>query len=173
MIPVSRSSLYLLVLGLRLAAAQPSGPTNLTALYGHGLSSEAEIFYPSDADYNKSVTQRWNLYDAPTYFGAIKPATEADIQHIVKVSARHNISFLATGRGHGSSSTLKAINGIEIDLSNFRTVDLDIDNNAVTVGGSTNFSQLFDPLYNAGKMLRTLCNTISAIPSLQFQRFPS
>ncbi|ELR03672.1 hypothetical protein GMDG_06315 [Pseudogymnoascus destructans 20631-21] len=140
--------LYLLAASLGLAVAQP----NLTALYAPGLSAGSEIFYPTDSDYSE-VTPRWNLYDAPTYFGAIKPATEADVQHIVKVSAQNNISFLATGRGHGSTGTLAALNGIEIDLSHFRTVDLDAENNKLTVGGAVNFSQLFDPLYNAGKML--------------------
>lgn len=150
---VTLSSLYLLAASLGRAVAQP----NLTALYGPGLSPGAEILYPSDADYTTEVTQRWNLYDAPTYFGAIKPATESDVQYIVQVSAQNNISFLATGRGHGSTSTLAPLNGIEIDLSNFRTINLDAENNRLTVGGSVNFSQLFDPLYNAGKMLRTSC----------------
>ncbi|KAI9684236.1 MAG: hypothetical protein M1822_005709 [Bathelium mastoideum] len=62
------------------------------------------------------------------------------------------------GRGHGSTRTLQVFNGIEIDLSNFRTVALDAENSKLTVGGSVSFSQLFDPLYNAGKML-PLANT--------------
>ncbi|KAL9082892.1 MAG: hypothetical protein Q9165_008745 [Trypethelium subeluteriae] len=150
---VSSHTLYLLVAGLGLVTARNLGSTNLTALYGPGLSSGAEIFYRSDPQWSEDVTQRWDLYNAPTYFGAIQPATERDVQHIVKISARNNISFLATGRGHGGSSTLKAFDGINIDLSKFRTVDLDANNSKITVGGSVNFSQLFDPLYDAGKML--------------------
>ncbi|RDW58819.1 hypothetical protein BP6252_13295 [Coleophoma cylindrospora] len=150
---VRASSLYLLTTCLRLVAAQSSTSPNLTALYGPGLSSGAEIVYSMDPDYSADITPRWNLYDAPTYYGAIKPATEADVQHVVKVSVQSNISFLATGRGHGSTSTLAALHGIDIDLGNFRTIDLDAENNKLTVGGSVNFSQLFEPLNNAGKML--------------------
>lgn len=155
MMSFCRSSLSLLAATITLAAAQQSTSTNLTALYGPGLSPGAEIFVPSDLGYSTQVTQRWNLYDAPTYFGAIKPAIEEDVAHVVNVSAQNHISFLTTGRGHGSTVTLQAVNGIEIDLSNFRTIDLDVEKGQVTVGGSVNFYQLFDPLYDAGKMLRT------------------
>jgi FAD/FMN-containing dehydrogenase len=164
---VGRSYLHLLTASLQLVAAQLSTSPNLTALYGPGLSSGAEIVYVSDPAYSADITPRWNLYDAPTYYGAIKPATEADVQHIVKVSAQNNISFLATGRGHGSTSTLAALHGIDIDLGNFRTIDLDAENNKLTAGGSVNFSQLFEPLNNAGKMLRTSYNSIPAFVVLK------
>jgi FAD/FMN-containing dehydrogenase len=162
-----RSYLHLLAASLRLVAAQSSTSPNLTALYGPGLSSGAEIIYVSDPAYSADITPRWNLVNAPTYYGAIKPATEADVQHVVKVSAQHNISFLATGRGHGSTSTLAALHGIDIDLGNFRTVDLDVENNKLTVGGSVNFTQLFEPLNNAGKMLRTSSDSITAFVVLR------
>lgn len=146
---------YLLpLLTAGVAVAQSSTSPDLNALYGPGLSSEAEIIPLSDPAYNADITPRWNLYYAPSYYGAIKPATEADVQHVVKVSAQNNISFLATGRGHGSSSTLAPLYGIDIDLGNFRTFELDSENNMLTVGGSVNFSQLFEPLNSAGKMLR-------------------
>jgi FAD/FMN-containing dehydrogenase len=45
-------------------------------------------------------------------------------------------------------------NAIDIDLSNFKTVDLDVENNQVTVGGGATYGQLYDPLYNAGKEIR-------------------
>ena len=151
---------YLLMVSLPLVNSQTSPSPNLTALYGPGLSSGAEIIYPSDPDYTADITPRWNVYDAPTYYGAIKPATEGDVQHVVKVSAQNNISFLATGRGHGVTTTLTAMHGIDIDLGNFRSIDLDAENNRLTVGGSVNFSQLFEPLYNAGKMLRRLYTSI-------------
>lgn len=175
---VKRSYLYLLANCLEVIVAQQLAPLNLTALYGSGLSPGAEIFYPSAPGYSDQVTQRWNLYDAPTYFGAIKPATEADVQHIVKVSTRNNVTFLATGRGHGSTSTLQAVNGIEIDLSSFRTIEVDAQNSKLTAGGSVNFSQLFDPLYDAHKMLRTsfisnalLCQRIAALLTNVFVAF--
>ncbi|PVH94013.1 FAD binding domain protein [Periconia macrospinosa] len=149
---VCKSSLLVVAAVLRASAAQNTSAFDLNALYGPGLSPGAEIIYSSDSAYAAAITPRWNLYDVPTYYGAIKPATEADVQHIVKVSVQHNISFLATGRGHGSTSTLGTLkNGIDIDLGNFRSVS--VDNGMLTAGGAVNFSQLFEPVNNAGKML--------------------
>lgn len=129
---------------------------NLTAIYGPGLSPNAEIFYASDPAWHTEVTPRWNLYAAPSFYGAIKPATEQDVQHVVCISREKGIPFLAIGAGHGSSTTTSRLqNGIEIDLANFNSVDFDAENNLLTVGGSVVFSQLFDLLYQAGKMLRT------------------
>ena len=66
-----------------LAAIPAAQGLNITALFGPHLSSEAQIFLPTDSDYLVDVTQRWTLHDAPSYLGAIKPATEADVEQIV------------------------------------------------------------------------------------------
>ncbi|KAL4745582.1 hypothetical protein BDW72DRAFT_211212 [Aspergillus terricola var. indicus] len=127
---------------------------NLTSIYGSGLSPEAEIFYASDPDWDTEVTPRWTLVGAPTFYGAIRPATEQDIQHVVRVSGDRGIRFLAVGAGHGASTTLGRLHeGIEIDLANFHTIDLDLQNSLLTVGGSVVFSDLYDLLYQSGKML--------------------
>lgn len=73
----------------------------------------------------------------------------------VKIASAHNISFSATGGGHGVSRNFANIqNAIDIDLSNFKTVELDAENNQVTVGGGATYGQLYDPLYAAGKEIR-------------------
>ena len=63
---------------------------NLTALFGPSLSPAAQIFLPSDTNFTSSLTQRWTDYNAPSYIGAIKPATEADIQNIVRSREESN-----------------------------------------------------------------------------------
>lgn len=75
------SSTYFAVLALSCTVA--NAVANLTALFGPGLSPGAKIYSASTANYTQDVTQRWTLHDAPTYIGAIKPATEADVQNIV------------------------------------------------------------------------------------------
>ncbi|KUI53500.1 hypothetical protein VP1G_01039 [Cytospora mali] len=146
-------------LTLPLLALLAPGPTlgaseNLTALYASGLSSGAQIYYATDINWDTEVTQRWTIDSEPTFYGAIKPAIEADIQHIVNISAAYRVPFLATAGGHGFSTTLgKLHNGLEIDLSNFNSVELDASNNELTVGGATVFSDLYTPLYDAGKLL--------------------
>lgn len=56
---------------------------NLDALFRPVLSPEAEIFYPSWANWTENVQQRWTDYLAPSYLGAIKVVTVQDIQNIV------------------------------------------------------------------------------------------
>jgi fumiquinazoline A oxidase len=45
-------------------------------------------------------------------------------------------------------------NGIDIDLGNFNTVDVDVKSDTITIGGSVIFDDIFDPLYNAKKEIR-------------------
>lgn len=161
------------VLGLTL-----TGHKNITQLFGPGLSPGAEIILPETSKWAADVRQRWSSYQAPTYTGAIKPATVSDIQHIVryftrtgellfmnridanvshrvqvKIAGANEVPFLTTGGGHGISD-YTAFVGIAIDLSNFDSVYIDPENQFLTVGASTMYSQLYDVLYNAGKELR-------------------
>ncbi|KAK1248864.1 hypothetical protein MKX08_007084 [Trichoderma sp. CBMAI-0020] len=129
---------------------------NLTALYAPYLSKDTEIILPSDAAWNTSVEQRWTIFAPPTYLGAIKPATEQDVAKVVQISVSNGIPFMATGAGHGASVTLETFkNGIDIDLGNFNTVTVDEKNSLVTIGGSAQFQQVYDPLFAAGKEFPT------------------
>lgn len=68
---------------LLAATATANNDSCLQALFGHALSSGAEIFYPSWANWTTDVQQRWTSYLAPSYLGAIKVATTSDVQNIV------------------------------------------------------------------------------------------
>ncbi len=64
---------------------------------------------------------------------------------------------MAIGGGHGyTTSTSMLHNGIDIDLGNFNTVNIDVESNTMTIGGSVIFNDIFDPLYKAGKEIRKL-----------------
>jgi hypothetical protein len=68
--------LFLLgVLFFRVAASDIS---NLLST----LSSSTEVYYPSDANWTDTV-QRWTVWEEPTFFLAIKPASVADLQTVV------------------------------------------------------------------------------------------
>ncbi|GAW20842.1 hypothetical protein ANO14919_103540 [Xylariales sp. No.14919] len=55
-------------------------------------------------------------------------------------------------------------NGIDIDLGNFDTVNIDADRNVMTIGGSVIFNNIFDPLYNAGKEIQTgYCSCVGVV----------
>ena len=62
-----------------------TGFTNLTDLFAPSLSPGAQIILPTDRHFASGLPQRWTDYDAPLYIGAIKPATEGDVQNIVSI----------------------------------------------------------------------------------------
>ncbi|WYZ38371.1 hypothetical protein EsH8_III_000285 [Colletotrichum jinshuiense] len=129
---------------------------NLTLLFSSHLSPDARIILRDDQQWNTAVQQRWSVFSPPTYLGAIKPATEQDVAAIVKIASANDIPFLATGAGHGASLTTGNLHGgIDIDLGNFNGVQVDATNSQVTIGGSTTFEQLYEPLYAAGKEIPT------------------
>ncbi|SLM38091.1 fad binding domain protein [Lasallia pustulata] len=130
--------------------------TNIQALFGPSLSSGAEIFLPSYANYTEDVQQRWSAWAAPSYIAVIKVATAKDVQSIVKIATAQKIPFLATAAGHGTALTYGGLHdGIDIDLSNLRYAHLDAPNNLLTIGGGTKFQQIWDVLQGAGKEIQT------------------
>jgi hypothetical protein len=61
---------------------------NLTSLFGPHLSPKAQIILPTEDNFAAELTPRWTDYNRPTYVGAIKPATEGDIQKTVSLTPR-------------------------------------------------------------------------------------
>jgi FAD/FMN-containing dehydrogenase len=132
-------------------------PEEIRADLSGQLSSGSEIILTSNGSYSTGFTQRWTVYvDAePTYSVAAKPVTVEDVQAIVQYAARNNVSFMATGGGHGYSTTLSGVqDALDVDLSNFKGVSVDALANTMTIGGATIFADIYDPLYHAGKQIR-------------------
>lgn len=77
-LPLSRASITL-------------GRTNITQSFKDSLSASAEIFFPSDPDFANETTQRWTVYDEPTYVAAIVPASSSDVQNIVRAFPSSNL----------------------------------------------------------------------------------
>lgn len=74
----------------------------------------------------------------------------------VKIASFHDIPFLATGGGHGVSLAMAHVqDGLQLDLAKLNSVRFDTDTGFLTVGGSTKFSQLIQPLNEAGAYFRT------------------
>ncbi|KAB8228279.1 FAD-linked oxidoreductase [Aspergillus alliaceus] len=116
-----------------------------------GLSKDSQIFFPNSSGWDNE-TIRWTAYMAPTYSVAIRPIHESDVQALIKFATRCNIPFLASSAQHGFTTTLGELqNGLEIDLSAFRNVSVNAEENTLTVGGGVRFMDVFDPVFNAGK----------------------
>ena len=76
------SSIFGLVFVLWTAFAQ-TGP-EVASYFKKHLSKNSAIYLPSESEYSLETTQRWNAYYAPTYIISVKPATDIDVQKIVR-----------------------------------------------------------------------------------------
>ncbi|KAL5355969.1 hypothetical protein BJX96DRAFT_142127 [Aspergillus floccosus] len=140
-----------------VAAVHASGVfatgVDIESLFGPYLSPGTEIAEPTDADFSSVASPRWSEWKPPTWTGAIKPKTERDLQKIVRIAAAHNLPFMATNGGHGTSLIYGTVKGIDVNLENFNSVKIDIEKNTLTVGGGTKLGDITEPLYKAGKAI--------------------
>ncbi|OTA57984.1 Glucooligosaccharide oxidase [Hypoxylon sp. EC38] len=127
-------------------------------------SPQTEITFPGDEDF-ENATVRWTIFKPPTYQAAVSPGTEADIITAVHLARDHNIPFLATGGRHGYGTTLGNIeNGLALDLGKLNSVLVDKDAGTLTVGPGAHFSEIFDPVFNAGYSMPTgSCSCVGVI----------
>lgn len=136
------------VLLLMINLASTARENIIPEILALGLSLRSQLLPASH------YTQRWSNYEAPSYIIAVKPATKEDVAKIIGYAANSSIPFLSTGGGHGFATTLgRLTHGIEIDLSNFDSVDIDIKGNTLTIGGSVRFRDVLGPLGQAHKEL--------------------
>lgn len=159
----------LLVLQAAAVAAVAVGTAatsaNLSAIFsqhpkGSQWDPETVLVLPDESSF-ANITERWTTFGAPTFAGAIRPATEADLVKIVRLARQHNIPFLATGGRHGFSTTLQALDqGLEIDLSQLASVEIDDTNATVTIGAGVVVNDILDPIYDAGFEMREFSETL-------------
>ncbi|KAK8070917.1 hypothetical protein PG997_011120 [Apiospora hydei] len=104
----------------------------------------------------QEATERWTIFDPPTYVAAISPSTEEDVRKIIKLATLLKFPFLVTGKRHGYTTTLGRLrNGLAIDLSGIRTLDVNKAAQTLTIGPGVGAGDIFDPLYEAGFELQT------------------
>jgi FAD/FMN-containing dehydrogenase len=150
------ASLFLIASVLTRQALAVTSQQILTDL-SSVLSNTSQVIVTTDASYRTDFTQRWSIYSQaePTYTVAAKPATAGDVQKILQYAARNKVPILATGGGHGYTTTLSGLrNALNVDLSNFKKVAVDASANTMVIGAATTFADMYDPLYAAGKMMR-------------------
>ncbi|KAI4954153.1 hypothetical protein J4E91_001863 [Alternaria rosae] len=120
------------------------------------LSNGSQVILTTDSSYPTDFTQRWSIYTKaePAYAVAAKPTTVGDVQTILRYATKNKVPLLATGGGHGYSTTLSGLhNALDVDLSNFKKIKVDASTNTMVVGAGSKFHDMFDPLYAAGKMM--------------------
>ena len=61
---------------------------------------------------------------------------------------------MATNGGHGTSLNYGTVTGINVNLDNFDTLEIDVSTNRLVVGAGIKLGDITEPLYNAGKAIR-------------------
>ncbi|KAA8565447.1 hypothetical protein MFRU_006g00290 [Monilinia fructicola] len=140
------------------AVSYPSGPVDLrSALTQSNIrwSSQAILSFPGQPSFS-NATERWTIFDPPTYSASITVGNEADVVNAIRLAKSLNIPFLATGGRHGYGTTLGRLkNGLSIDLSQLKTVSVDKQAATMTIGGGVRFRDMVDPLFAAGFQIQT------------------
>ncbi|RYP89867.1 hypothetical protein DL770_004019 [Monosporascus sp. CRB-9-2] len=115
------------------------------------LSSGSEVVLKEDPTYTRDFTPRYNTAGEPSYVVGVKPALVTDVQRVLTYAVGSNISVLATGGGHGYSSSLGRLEGgINVDLGMFSTVRVDSDASTMTVSGAVRADQVATALQATG-----------------------
>lgn len=124
------------------------------------LSPEAQFSLPFAAREGVGAP-RWTEWKAPTWKATVKPATVEDVQKTVKFLTKNNEPFLAVGSGHGYSAQYgKAKDIVQIDINNFKDIDIDKDKNTMKIGGAVLHREVIEPLWKVGKQIRKSTVTI-------------
>ncbi|KAJ5382602.1 hypothetical protein N7517_000513 [Penicillium concentricum] len=129
--------------------------STLEELYEPWVSPATEIASSTDANFSTVVGPRWSAWEAPHWSGAIKPATEKDLQKVVQISVANKIPFIATNGGHGPKVGQGQFTGINVNLASFNTVSIDTTNNLVTLGAGVKLWDVQKGLYDVGKEIQT------------------
>ena len=68
-----------------LATAFAQTGSEIDAYFKTHLSKSSDVYLPSDINYAQDTIPRWNAFSAPTYIVSVKPATDQDVQKIVRI----------------------------------------------------------------------------------------
>ncbi|KAI1125559.1 hypothetical protein F5Y10DRAFT_227607 [Nemania abortiva] len=104
----------------------PSTPATISVTQvqkdlGQLISNSSLIFGPSSDDYSEA-TDRWNYYSKPDIQAVVEVGQESDIAKVVKYCSENSIEFLAYSRGHGMTTTIARMTGIEINMQKLTKV---------------------------------------------------
>jgi hypothetical protein len=61
---------------------------------------------------------------------------------------------MATNGGHGTSLVYGTFKGLNVNLDDFNTLEIDLEKNYLIVGAGIKIGDITEPLYKAGKAVR-------------------
>ncbi|OTA99601.1 hypothetical protein M426DRAFT_254280 [Hypoxylon sp. CI-4A] len=126
--------------------------------------SGTSVHYPGSQGFT-SATARWSSYAAPGFAAVVTPSDEAEVSRIVKAARSAGIPFLATSGRHGYGTSLgKFQNGLAIDLSQLKAIDINKEASTITLGAGVRIGEAGGPIHDAGYQLPVgTCNAVSVI----------
>ncbi|KAK8070391.1 FAD binding domain protein [Apiospora hydei] len=129
-----------------LASAIPAKRLSVAnSTIGPYVAPGTEYLSLPDPEFPIKFTQRHSSFANPGYISAVQPLNVQDLSTMVKSFNKKNLRYMATGGGHGISTGFARVqNAIDIDLSKFNTIDLDVEKNLVTVGAANVLADFAD-----------------------------
>nr|BDX35617.1 FAD-linked oxidoreductase StrQ [Stachybotrys sp.] len=128
--------------------------TNLSAAtvereLGPLLTNGSLIFGTCSPSYPDAI-ERWVSFVQPDIQVVVEPASESDVAVIVKYCNENNIDFLARSRGHGSTLSLNAFSGLQIDLRQLQGLEIQKDGQTVVLQAGVYAAPVVHTLWDAG-----------------------
>ncbi|ETS86020.1 hypothetical protein PFICI_04045 [Pestalotiopsis fici W106-1] len=121
---------------------------------GPQLSNTSLIFGPDNVLF-PNATERWNTLDTPDVQLVVQPAAESDISKIVKYCNDNSIEFLVRNRGHGTTTSLSAFSGIEINVELLQGITIQPDGETAIFQAGTYGAEVINTLWDQGYVTTT------------------
>ncbi|TGO07034.1 hypothetical protein BTUL_0342g00010 [Botrytis tulipae] len=118
---------------------------------------------PNDLNFAEYL-KRWTDIDLKTPGAIVLPTSETDCQNIVKWASKYSIPFVTKSGGHSAWSTVGS-DGIIIDLSLYKGIEVDVESGTAIIKGSILSKEVAVTLADAGFFTALgNGNTVGAIP---------
>lgn len=113
---------------------------NVLAELSNTLSADSKILQDKSAPEFSSSLKRWSDHQLQTPLAIIQPASEEDIVKAIQALLKASIPFVPASGGNTPYSTIE--NGVIVDLSLYRGVEVHAAENRATVRGGTLMKEL-------------------------------
>ncbi|KAK4151547.1 6-hydroxy-D-nicotine oxidase [Chaetomidium leptoderma] len=146
-------------------------PNHTHSLLTPLLSTTAQILLPNTPEFNLLLAHRWSsnpLNTPPKPSLIVIPTTESDVAQTIRHANAHNLPFLATTGGHGTTTRLSTFprndGGVLIYLRNLTKFELAPDGQTAVLGGGLLTGEVVRALWRAGKQTTTgICSCVSFV----------
>ncbi|KAF2685189.1 FAD-binding domain-containing protein [Lentithecium fluviatile CBS 122367] len=125
---------------------------------GSQLSKGSLIIGPDDPEW-ANVTKRYSTFSKPQDLKlVVKVNAESDVPKVVKYCNKNSINFMANNQGHGFTTTITKLSGIEINLSQLTNIKIQPNKKSAWFQGGTWGGNIIKTLWDQGFVTTTGSN---------------